>query len=203
MRPSLSNLSYGLAHGDPSVLIFLILFTFLGEFGAPFPLVLESVLIFVGYRLSHGEIWFLSALFYSGAGSVLGALSVFFLSRFFGQVLLFGLFPFIKKKSGDVFEMSQKVGILGVFGITLARLTPGLLVPTSIASGIAGVPFAKFLPAVLLSELVWYVIFLTLGAFLGKAALRFTFHLSVLFRILFLVAAVLLLFLFLKRKKKN
>ncbi|MCX6024330.1 MAG: VTT domain-containing protein, partial [Chloroflexi bacterium] len=55
----------------------------------------------------------------------------------------------------------------GFMAVVIGRLIPGLRNPTSLASGTLRLPYEVFLPATLVSALIWSVFYFSAGVLLG------------------------------------
>jgi len=179
----------------------------LGEFGLPLPIFVESALLYSGFQVSQGHyIYFLAPLL-TVLGSSIGGSLLYLLSDLFGDKIL-SRYKIFKERRKRVEETLNKYKDWEVWGVTILRLTPGFLIPTTIAAGILEVNYFKFLAGVVLSGLVYNLIFLTLGVILGKNISLITPYTSLLLKIgLFLVgvvvAVVLLLWLTSTNKSKK
>ena len=181
----------------------------LGEFGLPLPIFLESALLYAGFKISQGDLIYFFAPLLTIFGSALGASVLYLLSDLFGDKIL-ARYKIFNERRGRIEKTLNKYKDWEVWGVTILRLTPGFLIPTTIAAGILEVSYFKFLGGVILSGLVYNLIFLTLGIILGKNISLITPYTSLLLKIgLFLAGIVIAVVLFLwltnanKSKKKH
>jgi membrane protein DedA with SNARE-associated domain len=180
----------------------------LGEFGLPLPIFVESALLYAGFQISQGHYIYFFAPLLTILGSSIGGSLLYLLSNLFGDKIL-GRYKIFKERRRRVEETLKKYKGWEVWGVTLLRLTPGFLIPTTIAAGILEVSYFKFLAGVVLSGLVYNLIFLTLGIVLGKNISLITPHTSLLLKIGLFLAGVAIAVIFLlwltsaNKSKKN
>lgn len=157
----------GLRAGDPAALASVFLLLIFNEIGLPLPIVYESLLLFAGFRLSHGEFRYLATAAFGSLGSTLGASLVFFVFYIFGAAILRTRFFKNRKEKIDLLkgELSRRE----VLAVALSRLTPGLVGLTGVAAGILRLSYLKFALGVFLSNLVWAVVLISAGFALGKS----------------------------------
>lgn len=167
----------------------------IGELGLPFPVFLESILLFAGFKISQGQFIYFLVVLFSLVGSGLGATALYLLSRFFGEKVL-AHYQFFRERRESVEITINKYRRWEPLTIAGLRLTPGLLLPASIASGILEISYWNFLAGVAISTLVYNLIFLSLGIIIGKNAHHLAANISFIFKLIFLViAALIVLFL--------
>ncbi len=141
---------------NPSPLTFLALFviTALIDMGIPFPLVLDGVLFTTGYQLGllTPNLAILLGVLY--AGRVCGAGTIYLLARFLDKPVLGRLsrrFPIFRK---GLDEIRARLSHRAALSVALGRLTPGLLLPTSVASGGLSLRFDRFILGIALASFV-------------------------------------------------
>ena len=67
-------------------------------------------------------------------------------------------------------KLRGEAGIRSPLAVTMGRLTPGLLVPTSLTSGAIGLRYEYFVIGVALSAIIWDGTFILSGIVLGHGA---------------------------------
>ena len=158
---------------DGNIVAIVILFCVLTmtEFGVPFPLVLQSVRFYIGYEIGQGSM------------EVLLLVPVFIIGRQFGAAIMYwfarlsstAVISWYPKRFHRMQQETEKVkdklhakGTLAVGAVILSRFTPGLQVPTSLASGGIGLRYDYFALGVLISSIIFDTTFITLGAIFGR-----------------------------------
>jgi membrane protein DedA with SNARE-associated domain len=154
-------------------LSFILVLAFLGELGLPFTApVLESLLVYTGFRMAGGAALIVSAPFLAFAfvGRLIGSHSAYQLSRRLGL-------PLIERFGHRLGVTPRRVATLkhrltGVLTptIILARFTPGFSVLTTIVCGASRVRRGQFVAAVIGQLFVWEAAFLGAGAVAGLAS---------------------------------
>lgn len=171
--------------------LFFILF--LGEMGVPFPAVLQAILLYAGYQLSLGQVRVLPLLAVAQVGRQAGSGCVYLLARSLEA-------PFLHRY-GRLFQLPGhrlepgvlKLHLPAPLAVALGRLTPGLLLPTSLLSGALKVHYAAFAIGIAISAIIWDGTFVALGALLGRHLQQYSQTLTVLYPLLILVLIVVLL----------
>jgi membrane protein DedA with SNARE-associated domain len=106
----------------------------------------------------------------SGAiGATLGAIVIYLVSFKIGRIAIIklGKYAFVSEKKIEAAERwFEKYGIYAVF---LGRMAPGVRELISVPAGIARMPFAKFVTFTFFGSLVWSVILVFSGYFLGNS----------------------------------
>ena len=152
-----------LNQGSLAALVALFLLLALGEFGIPFPFVLQGVLFYMGYQLLQGKVQVIPLVLILISGRLFGSAILYWLARFLGT-------PFtnwFEKRFHLVGHQLDKLkGSLGVqvpLAVAVGRLI-GLLVPTSLASGAFGLRYGYFALGIALSAAIWDGTFIASGA---------------------------------------
>jgi membrane protein DedA with SNARE-associated domain len=157
------NAITALNQGNPTALLSLFFISALTEIGIPFPFILDTILIFTGYQ--HGLLSkevgmiMLSLLL----GRVVGASVIYWLTRFIGTVFVNWIskrYPFIQKRLN---WLTEKLSRNAPVAVAIARLTPGLLTPSTVASGIICLRFYYLLLGIAISSIVADGVLLLIG----------------------------------------
>ena len=106
----------------------------------------------------------------SGAvGATIGAIVIYLVSFKIGRIAIvkLGKYVFVNEKKIESAERwFEKYGVYAVF---LGRMAPGVRELISVPAGIARMPFAKFVTFTFFGSLIWSVILVFLGYFLGDS----------------------------------
>jgi membrane protein DedA with SNARE-associated domain len=124
---------------------------------------------FVGFKsnFTYFETFLMAS---SGAvGATIGAIVIYLVSFKIGRIAIvkLGKYVFVNEKKIESAERwFEKYGIYAVF---LGRMAPGIRELISVPAGIARMPFAKFVTFTFFGSLIWSVILVFLGYFLGDS----------------------------------
>ena len=103
------------------------------------------------------------------AGATLGAIVIYIISFKIGRIAIIkiGKYVFVNEKKIEAAEKwFEKYGIYAVF---LGRMAPGVRELISVPAGIARMPFAKFVTFTFFGSLIWSLILVFSGYFLGNS----------------------------------
>lgn len=194
------------AQPTPAVLFLSLPLVAISEFGLPISIFLESILLFSGYKISQGHLIYLFVTIFTIIGSLIGATILYLLSKSFGERIL-NRYKFFNEKRTEVEKRIKKYSRWESLAITLLRLTPGLYVPTTIASGILDINYWKFISGVFFSGVVYNLVFLTLGVVIGKNVRHLTpilsFDLNLALNILAIPVFLIFLIIYLRDGKNR
>ena len=163
---------------------------------------------FVGFNsnFTYVETFFMAA---SGAlGATIGAVVIYFISLNIGRIAIIkiGKYVFVSEKKIESAERwFEKYGIYAVF---LGRMAPGVRELISVPAGIARMPLAKFVTFTFFGSLVWSLILVFSGYFLGNSWDILSESLSKYFPIISVVTLlsigiVILFYIFYKKRKSR
>jgi membrane protein DedA with SNARE-associated domain len=150
----IATITQWLEQGNPLVFGALFLIAGIIEQGIPIPFVQDAVLLFIGFN-PQGNLW-PSAPFVMlslATGRIFSASIVFWISRRFSFKIIGWLgkrFPKLLKKSQNLESRLSR----GPLAVTLARLTPGLGTPSSIAAGLFKVKYIYLIIGIVISSVV-------------------------------------------------
>jgi membrane protein DedA with SNARE-associated domain len=143
-----------IGQGNLGALSALFFVSAMTEVGVPFPFILDTILIVTGYRtgLMHFNVALimLSLLL----GRVVGGSAIYWLTRLVGKAFVNWLskrFPIIKTR---LTWLTTKLSVHAPLAVAVARLTPGLLTPSSVASGAICLRYYYFVLGIVLSSLI-------------------------------------------------
>lgn len=124
---------------------------------------------FVGFKanFTYVETFFMAS---SGAvGATIGAIVIYFISFKIGRIAIIkiGKYVFVNEKKIEAAEKwFEKYGVYAVF---FGRMAPGVRELVSVPAGIARMPFAKFVTFTFFGSLIWSLILVFSGYFLGNS----------------------------------
>jgi membrane protein DedA with SNARE-associated domain len=139
---------------------------------------------FVGFKsnFTYFETFLMAS---SGAvGATIGAIVIYLVSFKIGRIAIvkLGKYVFVNEKKIESAERwFEKYGVYAVF---LGRMAPGVRELISVPAGIARMPFAKFVTFTFFGSLIWSVILVFLGYFLGDSWERLSETLSDYFTVI-------------------
>lgn len=139
-----------------------------GEAGFATPIFLEATFITAGIHLSRGSPDLLFLFVITVPASVMGASAIYSVGRGAQrpiQALLLRL-PWMSEQRLQ--RARARAGNTSATTVAFLRLLPGFLVPVSMVSGAARLPYRTFALGVAISDLIWNGAFLTLGTVMGR-----------------------------------
>ncbi len=153
-----------LEQGNPIVFGVLFLISTIVEIGIPVPFVQDTVLLYLGFEprihlLTTASVVMLILM----AGRVTGASIIYWVARSLNPRFM----RWLEKRSPKLLTRAQALGTrLGKrspLAVTLVRLTPGLLTPSTIAAGLFRVRYLYFCIGVMASSVIPDVIEIASG----------------------------------------
>ena len=154
--------------GNIIALAALFLVLALGEFGIPFPFVLQGVLFFIGYQISQGSVQFIPLVVILLLGRQFGSAFVYWMARFSGNSFVGWFEKRFRLVRNELDKLKSRLHSRAPLAIAVGRLTPGLLVPTSLASGAIALRYEYFALGVVLSTVIWDGTFIVSGFLIGN-----------------------------------
>lgn len=156
-----------LEQGSSGALAALLAVVILGELGVPFPFVLAGALFFVGYQIAQGSVNIIPLVMILIFGEQLGAAIVYWLARLLGNRFIAWLERHFRPIQNQLERAKGRLHSQAPIAVAIGRLIPGLLLPTSLASGVAGVQYKYFALGVALSTFIWCGTFIAFGILAG------------------------------------
>jgi membrane protein DedA with SNARE-associated domain len=154
-----------LNQGNVYALATLFLVLVLGEMGVPFPFVLQGVLFLIGYQITHGAaLRPIPLVLVLIMGRQFGSAIVYFVGRFLGSRFVDRLGKRFPRWQSELDKVKGALSKRAAVAVAIGRLTPGLLMPTSLTSGATGLGYGYFALGTVLSTVVWD------GALVGSGA---------------------------------
>ncbi len=190
--------------GDAQAFVALFLVAALTEFGIPFPLVLDSLLFILGYQILDSVPKAALVMAVLLLGRVAGSSGVYWLAYLLGGTIIKWLSKRFPSLSARMSKFARKLGMkdslpvalsrMGIqtslvaaattfsfrtpLAVAMARLTPGLLTVTSVASGILRLRYRYFVLGIVMSSVFYDVLTIALGAITGYGLRQFNITLS-------------------------
>ncbi len=146
----------------------LIILLMVEEAGLPLPLPGDLLVMYAGSLFAQGEASASLSILATFLGVVAGSSFLYWLMSRQGRPLLHKYGRYLHLKPERVLQMEGWYRRHGAWVIPFGRLIPGLRIPTTIVSGLAGVPYRTFGPLNALSAAFWSGFYFYLGAILGK-----------------------------------
>jgi membrane protein DedA with SNARE-associated domain len=147
----------------------LLLLMFLENVFPPIPS--ELIMPLAGYLVAKGELSFLGVVLAGTAGSVLGAVPLYWLGYRLGRTRMIHWADrhgrWLTIRGAHIERAIAWLDRHGRWAIFLGRLVPGLRSLISIPAGIARLSFAPFLALTALGSLLWSTLLATAGYLLG------------------------------------
>ncbi len=151
----ISAITQWLQQGNPLVYGALFLVSMIVEIGIPVPFVQDTILLYVGFN-PLGISWVVAPLVMVSlmAGRIAGASIIFWIARRLGPWFI----GWLGKRSPKLLASSQNLGSrLGKrspWAVAIARLTPGLLTPSSIAAGLFNIRYIYFCMGIIIASVI-------------------------------------------------
>jgi len=175
---------------DPAPAIFAVIF--LEELGVPLPIPGDIFILGVGALIGTGRITWPVAVAAIVAGAVLGACSLFSISRRFGAPLVHRYGSYLHLFPAQLETAERAFHRWGLWAVIFGRHIPGMRVVLSALAGLLRYELPLFLLGVLISATAWALIFLALGVHFGRQ-LRPLFHIPPAHLLPWLVFGLLIL----------
>jgi membrane protein DedA with SNARE-associated domain len=133
------------------------------------PIPSEIILPLAGFTASRGEFTLVSAIFWTTAGSMLGALAMYYIGAGFGRRRMYAVWervPLVKTEDLERTEAwFDKHGRKAVF---FGRMVPIFRSLISVPAGIERMPLLPFVGLTLAGSLIWNSLFVYAGFALGE-----------------------------------
>lgn len=133
------------------------------------PLPSEVILPLAGFAASTGEIGFTSAVLWTTAGSVVGALALYGLGAWLGRertIALASKVPLVK--ASDIERTEAWFNRHGAKAVFLGRMIPLFRSLVSVPAGVERMRLPVFLGLTALGSAIWNTAFITAGYVLGE-----------------------------------
>lgn len=175
------------------------------------PIPSEVILTFGGFMTTYTALSVSGVVIFSTIGSVIGALVLYragmaLTPKRLEKVMEGKLFRVLGFEKGDVKKAIASFEKHGKKAILFGRCVPIIRSLVSVPAGMADINLALFLLYTVIGSTVWNIILVSLGAALGaswETVLVYVERYSGVIRILLLAATAVLVYRFVKRRRKN
>ncbi|MEW9532944.1 DedA family protein [Microbispora sp. NPDC049125] len=133
------------------------------------PLPSEVILPLAGFTASRGEMSLVAALFWTTAGSVTGALALYWVGALLGRertVAIAARLPLVK--TADIEKAEAWFARHGAKTVFFGRMIPIFRSLISVPAGVERMPMGTFVLFTTLGSLAWNTIFVLAGYLLGE-----------------------------------
>src|ERR687885_1510193 len=154
-------------HGLLAAFVFLLI----EEAGVPVPVPGDFLMLILGVRARTGDVSLWQAIAVMEAATVLGSTFLYAAARLAGRGLVYRYGRFVRLSPARLDRAERWLKQHGSRAVFLGRLVPGLRIVTAVACGVFSVPPLVFLPAMSLGALLYIVVYVLLGYFLGQPVL--------------------------------
>jgi membrane protein DedA with SNARE-associated domain len=141
------------------------------EVGVFLPFPGDAALLLFGVWSQDNKVEFIPTLLIVCAATLVGATSLYYISRWLGTLLLERYPHWLRYMhiTQDNIDMIERwMAKYGWATLVIARLTPGLRIVGTVAAGMLGVPLRVFLPATMVGTVLWTSIYYFAGSVLGR-----------------------------------
>jgi membrane protein DedA with SNARE-associated domain len=139
-----------------AAMIALFLVAALTEIGVPFPFIIDGALFITSFESGLFSFQVLFVIIALTLGRLVGGAVIFWLSRWVGDAFIKWLsrrLPKLKIQEKMIW-LNTKLKRRAPMAVAVARLTPGLLSASSVASGYCGMRYYEFVLGILLSSAI-------------------------------------------------
>src|SRR4051794_38106963 len=146
-------------YGLPAIFVVMLL----KESGIPIPIPGDLIMLGAAARAAAGQFDLVAMILTFEVAMLLGGIVQYLLARGPGRgfVYRFGRYVGLTRP-----RLDRAVGALqrgGVAGVSVAVMTPGVRAASVAAAGLANLPFATFIPGLLVGNTVFFLLHLLIG----------------------------------------
>lgn len=143
----------------------------LKEIGIPIPVPGDILMITAGAAAALGQIDLIALLLAITLAAILGGWVQYQLARGPGRAFLYRFGPWVGLTRERLDRASRAVANRGWPAIVIARMTPGLRIASILGCGLAAVPYAIFIPGLVVGSIAFISFHVLLGFFIGPLAM--------------------------------
>lgn len=140
--------------GSVSALIALFLVAALTEVGVPFPFVIDGVLFITSYESGLWSAQVLRVILALLLGREVGSAVIYWLCRFLSNTFITWLGKRFPTLSDKLVWLNTRLSSRAPLAVAIARLTPGLLTPSSVAAGCIAMRYYYFALGIVLASII-------------------------------------------------
>ncbi len=163
----LLNILTAAHQGHPLVLLAMVGVTAITDMNIPTMGVIDATLIYVGYQFSLFSVQAFVVILAFTIGRAVGSSVIFWLSRKLGPSFIARVERHTPSLCSSLNKVAELLNRSQVTAVVIARSTPGLLLPSSVASGILRTNYWNFLIGVGIHAVISDVVLILIG-FLGR-----------------------------------
>lgn len=184
----------------------IFILVFLQEVGMPNPVPNELLLMFSGYLSFKGVLYCPYVVLTIVVADFSGTNILYFLFYSTGSFILQKKPKWIPLSAAMLERLSARISKGGQLSIYIFRLTPFTRGYTSVITGIMQIKPAVFLPLALFSAITWAMVYVITGYLIGPSWHMFSQNIAnfkyIMLAVLIVITGFVIIFNFLKRKKK-
>ncbi|GAC1360641.1 MAG: hypothetical protein NVSMB42_20200 [Herpetosiphon sp.] len=155
-------------HTDIAILIIL----FLEDLGIPMPIPADVIIMYAGYRIQRHTLNPVFTIMLMLLAVNTGATILYTVVRKGGRPLVDRFGRYIHLKPEHLARIEARLNRRQSTAIIIGRALPGIRLATVIGAGLFNVPYRVFAPSQLLGTLIYMIVFLLLGYFVGPQAVE-------------------------------
>jgi len=153
-----------LHHHDPFTLFALLA---VEESGVPIPVPGDIVMMYAGYRVHLGHMFWYEALLAGVLATLVGSCILYTIGKRGGRPLMTRFGRYLHLTSARQSRIEGWLDRYGAGAVFIGRLIPGMRCGSSFVAGTFGVRYPTFVVATAASAFVWWGLFLYIGSQVG------------------------------------
>lgn len=181
---------------------YIVMFFAMAAENANIPIPSEVILGFAGFLISQGVFEFMPTFIIACLAGIFGSVISYFLGLYGGRPLLlkYGKYIFFNEKK---FQLTERLfDSYGGIAVLVCRCLPGVRTFISFPAGVARYPFFKFIILTTVGTIPWTWLLVWAGSVLGSHWRDLIEYNHIFLIALIVLAAVIALVFFIKRKGK-
>ena len=181
---------------------YIAMFIAMAAENANIPIPSEVILGFAGFLISQGVFEFMPTFVIACLAGIFGSVVSYFLGLYGGRPLLlkYGKYIFFNEKK---FRLTERLfDSYGGIAVLVCRCLPGVRTFISFPAGVARYPFFKFIILTTIGTIPWTWLLVWAGSVLGSHWRDLIEYNHIFFIALIVLAAVIALVFFIKRRGK-
>ena len=146
----------------------LFLLVLVEEAGIPIPIPGDTLVMIAGLQRDRGLLYDLGVIGLSSLAVFLGSSLLFAFMQRGGRPFLARFGKYLHLHPDRLERVERWFLKRGRVAIVLGRLIPGLRIPTTVMSGLSGMPYVQYAPVNALAAVIWSVAYFYLGVLLQR-----------------------------------